>query len=124
MNALVLAEEFRGRLPSPDMFQHYEKVLSGSADRIMTMAEKEQAHRITWERRELEVESRIAFTGLIFGFTALLFLIGLAGYCAYIGNSTIAGLALGAATLGVVSKFVTHRWSQQEQEPKRKPANR
>lgn len=53
-------------------------------------------------------------TGLVFGFVSLLLLIGLAGYSAFIGNTTVAGFALGAATLGVVSKFITHRWGQQE----------
>ena len=34
-----------GPLPAPGMFQEYEKVLPGAADRIMAMAEKEANHR-------------------------------------------------------------------------------
>jgi|SaaInl7_200m_RNA_FD_contig_21_1784156_length_681_multi_9_in_0_out_0_1 hypothetical protein len=42
----VSIEETRhsGPLPSPDTLQKYEEVLSGLADRIMTMTETEQTH--------------------------------------------------------------------------------
>lgn len=34
-----------GPLPAPDTFEGYERILPGSADRILCMAEKEQAAR-------------------------------------------------------------------------------
>ncbi|MYB34987.1 MAG: DUF2335 domain-containing protein, partial [Gammaproteobacteria bacterium] len=30
-------------------FAHYDQILPGSADRILSLAEKEQAHRQKWE---------------------------------------------------------------------------
>lgn len=33
---------FSGPIPSPEILERYEKLLQGSADRILTMAEKEQ----------------------------------------------------------------------------------
>ena len=44
----------------------YEEVLSGSAERILTMAEAQQAHRIKWEEQNTEV-ARSAQQGAIRG---------------------------------------------------------
>lgn len=52
--ALLQSVSFRGPLPPPALYEHYEEVLSGSADRILRMAEKEQDHRISWEQSELK----------------------------------------------------------------------
>lgn len=37
--------EFSGPLPHPGILEGYEKILPGSADRILTMAEEEANHR-------------------------------------------------------------------------------
>ncbi len=50
--SVVEAAVFQGALPPPSMFGQYDQVLPGSADRIMAMAEKEQAHRIAWENSD------------------------------------------------------------------------
>lgn len=41
----VLGEMFSGPVPPPKMIEAFENVLSGSADRIFVMAEKEQHHQ-------------------------------------------------------------------------------
>jgi len=43
-------ETYAGPLPPPKLFEGYEQVLKGSADRILTMAEKEQSHRHSFEK--------------------------------------------------------------------------
>lgn len=63
-----------GPLPSPDVFAGYEKVLPGSADRIIKMAEKAQDHYQTMESRQLNYKAGLTFTGQLFAFS-----IGLAG---------------------------------------------
>ena len=47
--AVIESASFSGPLPPPTMFEGYESVLPGSADRILAMAEKEQQHRTEWE---------------------------------------------------------------------------
>lgn len=49
----VEVSSFEGPLPHPQIIYGYEKVVSGSADRIIKMAENNQAHRITWEKNAL-----------------------------------------------------------------------
>lgn len=46
-SSVVEAASFSGPLPPPSMYGEYERVLPGSADRIMGMTEREQAHRIS-----------------------------------------------------------------------------
>ena len=57
---------FTGPLPHPQILAMYEEVLSGSAERILTMAEAQQAHRIKWEAQNTEV-ARSAQQGAIRG---------------------------------------------------------
>ena len=46
-------EHFSGPIPPPGAMQGYEDVLSGSADRILSMAEFGQRHRASYENRGL-----------------------------------------------------------------------
>lgn len=45
-----------GPLPSPDVLAGYESIVSGAAERIICMAEKQQSSRIDLERRQLEAD--------------------------------------------------------------------
>jgi len=45
-----VSAEFSGPLPRPSVLQGYESVLSGAADRIISMAEKQSEHRKEMER--------------------------------------------------------------------------
>ncbi|GAA0594870.1 DUF2335 domain-containing protein [Caenispirillum bisanense] len=109
--ALVQSSSFRRPLPPPALLAHYEDILPGAADRIMTMAEAEQAHRIWWERRDMATASNTALGGLVLGFVALLALIGGAVYSIAIGSEVGAGLFLGVGVIGVIGRFLSHRWN-------------
>lgn len=43
--------QFSGPIPAPETIEHYDAVLPGSADRIVTMAEKQSDHRQKLENR-------------------------------------------------------------------------
>lgn len=47
--AAIQQSQYSGPLPPPALYQEFEKVLPGSAERILAMAEKEQSHRHEWE---------------------------------------------------------------------------
>jgi len=42
---VLQAASFSGPLPPPPMFREYEDVLPGAGDRILSMAERQAAHR-------------------------------------------------------------------------------
>lgn len=109
--AIVQSGSFRGPLPPPALFAHYDDVLPGAADRILRMAEAEQAHRIWWERRDMTTASTTAVGGMVLGFVALLSLIAGATYSIAIGSEVGAGLFLGVGVIGVIGRFLSHRWN-------------
>lgn len=90
------AASFKGPLPPPALFEHYEKALPGSADRILKLAENEQTHRHEWEHKALEAQKGDNKRGQTFGF-----IIGVIGLI-----STIACAALGKEPAAIASASI------------------
>lgn len=103
------AAAFSGPLPPPSMYAGYNEVLPGSAERILSMAEKEQEHRINWEDRALETTTREAALGQWLGFATGLACIASSIYLAMNGNQLVAGILAGVSVLGLVKKFIRGR---------------
>jgi len=69
LQALHVQEEyFQGPLPRPATLKEYEDILSGSADRIITMAEKQQQHRMEMEHAVIHSDIVMERLGLATGF--------------------------------------------------------
>ena len=66
-----------GPIPSPEEIGEYERILPGSADRLIKMAEKEQSHRHQIESRGQTHRVGITFVGQLFAF--LIGITGIAG---------------------------------------------
>ncbi len=64
----VIAQEFSGPIPPPNIIAGYEDVLPGTADRIIRMAEQQSKHRQTIQLLETKAEVRDSFLGVIFAF--------------------------------------------------------
>lgn len=100
--------QFSGPIPPPNIINEYEKILPGSADRILAMAEKQSKHRQTMEKMMIQAESRDSLLGILFGF-----LLGIGCVVAAIVMSivypssagVISGAVLGGA--GVTSIAIT-----------------
>lgn len=107
----VIAEvsPHHGPIPPPETFQAYDTILPGAADRILSMAEREQAHRMEWERTAIEAESRNSTLGLSLGITALLLLVAGALGALLLGSPTVAGLFVGTTALGLIPAFIRGR---------------
>lgn len=54
--AYAQAASFNGPLPPPILFEHYNQVLPGSAERILQLTENEQSHRQQWETSVLDAQ--------------------------------------------------------------------
>lgn len=67
----------QGPIPSPEIIAGYEKVLAGSADRIIKMAEKEQAHRHAVQLKRQTQLGSLTLVGQIFAF--LIGIVGVSG---------------------------------------------
>lgn len=66
--SIVQQEVFSGPIPHPRLLAEYERLLPGSMDRFMTMAEKQQDHRMKLEDKDLESQLKSNERGQIFGF--------------------------------------------------------
>lgn len=95
-----------GPLPPAEDLAKYEDVLPGSADRIMTMGEKEQDHRHALDITSVQAEIRYSNKGMYIGALLLIILIITAGYGAYIENSLLTASCLGVGVLSVIAGFL------------------
>lgn len=88
----LVAMSRSGPLPHPEELVKYEKILPGSADRIVKMAESEQRHRHEIENERNQAEIRDSGRGVHYAF-----ILGLAGI---IGGVVVA--LFGAPTAGSI----------------------
>ena len=93
-SAILLHQEsaYSGPIPPPAHIEHYERVLSGSANRIIRMAEEEQLHRIGQDNKN----SQLNLIGL---------LLGVAVYAITLGATAVATVVLGLI-IGLAIIFV------------------
>lgn len=95
-----------GPLPPPGEVAEYEKILPGSADRILTMAETEQRHRHEIENQESQAAIRDSGRGVIYAFIlGLVTIVG--GVILGSAGSPFAGAFISAIGVGsLVGTFI------------------
>ncbi|CUX82854.1 DUF2335 domain-containing protein [Roseibaca calidilacus] len=101
IRSIVQSAMYAGPLPPPQMLHQYEAVLPGMADRIMSMAEKEQAIR----SRD---NGWLVFNDFARVFGSVVVSLGLVGgaiYCAVIGQPAVA---IAFAASGLVPQIVKY----------------
>lgn len=113
---------FIGPIPPPDILEHYNNIVPGAADRILTMAENQSQHRLEIEKQvvlsNIEKEKRAQSCGLIIGISGIIgsVICILNGYPiagATLGSASIAGLA----TVFVVGKRMARKELAQKRDP-------
>ena len=118
--AIIEASFRTGPIPDPITLEQYNRVLPNAADRIVSMAEKEQEHRhrmqeklINAQVNDTQQEREERRLGQIFGLSIGVVSI-VAGSITAILASPIAGGFIGSAgVIGLVSVFVLGRREQQ-----------
>lgn len=66
--SVVQQEIFSGPIPHPHLLAEYEKLMPGSMDRFMRMAEQQQEHRMRLEYAAVNSQLKSNNRGQIFGF--------------------------------------------------------
>lgn len=108
--AKVMQSEFSGPIPPPSIIKEYEAILPGAAERIMSMAEMQSAHRQDMEREIISTESRDSLLGIICAF-----ILGIGCIVAAIvivvlvpeNAGAISGSILGVAGMGsIIATFI------------------
>lgn len=95
-----------GPYPPPELLRGYEDVLPGSADRIISMAEKQQQHRQELEKTTVVGASKRAWWGLWLGFVISLVVLGLGTLTILEGYPWAGGGVMGVDVVALAGVFV------------------
>lgn len=77
-------------LPNPEILEAYNYIVEGSASQILSMFEKEQAHRHRWEDSALKTHMISSLLGQVLGFFIAVAVFVSATIIGLYGDSTIA----------------------------------
>lgn len=114
-----------GPIPDPESFQKYEKVCPGSAERILSMAEKNGEHRRKCEETELKANinlNKASFWSFLIGKilgTLVTILCGIGAFILtwYEKSEVIAGILFGTPLVTIIG-FIVKSYSDKESNNK------
>lgn len=112
---VMRSEMYSGPIPPPEALARYEEVQPGAADRILTMAEKQQEHRMALETKAIGGQVDQSKRGQLFGFILVFVCIAVAVFFAvYFGMTAFAVTFLCVTMVSVVGLFVTGKMAVQK----------
>ncbi len=109
----IRREEYSGPLPQPAMLKGFEEIVPGAADRILSMAEREQAHRHAFLEEKLKQDGK-ELEGLLRAnkisqrqaFVLVLALIGAGCFLTYLDHTAVGMTIFGTTIISVASIFI------------------
>lgn len=118
MVQMTISRQHSGPLPSPEDFAGYEAAHPGTAERILSMAERAQAHRHKQEGRMVIGEFGLRLTGQIGAILSIVLLVVLVGYCAFVKQPLAASVV---AAIGATAAYFLHRNREVDERSEDKP---
>ncbi len=114
---------FSGPVPPPEQLAKYNQAFQNGAERVFQLAEKEQNHRHTLDKRDQELSEQLVKTdneikirdallrsrGQIFAFFLALFCICTSVLLAFYEHGTVAGIIGGTTVIGLAGIFITNK---------------
>lgn len=105
----TVAQEYSGPLPPPRMLEHYDTVQSGFADRIVSMAEKEQSHRHNLESLGVNGAIKKDSRGQNYALITSILLIAACVFLIYSGHEVSGSILGGGSLTGLAYIFISGR---------------
>ena len=113
---------YQGPVPDPEALKKYEQIQPGFANRLISMAEKEQQSRIQRQNKIIEAEkdeSKNYKRGQGFAFLSVILIVGLCAYGFFLGfqkESRDIGVAVivGLASIFITGRFLIKKKNQKE----------
>lgn len=113
----ILAQNWQGPIPPPGALEHVDRIVPGGADRLIRMAEQQQAHRIAMEASLIQSNIVDTSRGQIFGVVVALVAVVGAIYLAATGAPWQVPVALvSVPILGVVKALIDGRRGAQHDD--------
>ncbi|MCY4019448.1 MAG: DUF2335 domain-containing protein [Chloroflexi bacterium] len=117
---IVLHEQYLGPLAHPRIAAGYERLLPGSVDRILTMAEEQQRHRLKQEDRGQQAAIERDKRGMNRGFTLAMALMLVSALAIYLGSDLVGFGMVATSVVSLAGVFLySHHSTQQELREKR-----
>lgn len=110
--AQAAVESYSGPIPPPALFEQYEKILPGCAQRIMCMAENQQNHRIAIESQVVSSQQAIQKSGQKYAFWVAIIFAFVSGFCAFTGHDAVAATLGGTTVVSLVAAFIAGKHYQ------------
>jgi len=113
----VLEQSYSGPIPPPAFLKAYEEIVPGSANRILSMAEKNSDHSIQMDKEQISLAHRHLNNqqrGQNYTLICFVIVAGLSGYAIHKGYST-AGIAVliseivALAGVFICQKYIAHK---------------
>lgn len=120
--SILASRHHQGPLPTPEDLAHYNTIIPNGAERIMRMAEKEQAHRIELNKNEqvgkfeyLKAETALKSNGQWFAVGTILLFAILSGMFVYHAQYIYAFWIMTGSLVAIVAIFVTGKYIERNQ---------
>lgn len=110
----IRQESFSGPLPHPELMSKYEQIQPGFAERIISMAEHQQDHRIDCERKIIDGSMSETRRGQWLGFSVALLFLGAATALGLTGHDWLGGVLGGGTLVALVTVFVKNGHQKNE----------
>jgi uncharacterized membrane protein len=120
--ARVQGTVFQGPLPPPEILAGYDEVLPGAADRIVAMAEKNQAHRHALEAKVIPAGIASERLGQILAFVLYLATLGSGTYLVAEGKETIGVIQMLGTTATFAAIYIKGQRAKKRELQQKRPA--
>jgi len=97
---------FSGPIPPPEILDKYNSIIPNGAERIMSMAERQSAHRIMQEAKVISASSRDSFLGIVSGLIISTAAFIIAGFGFYLGHPVAAATICTVDLAAIVGVFI------------------
>ena len=111
---------FSGPLPPPQLLSQYNDVVPNGAERLMKMAEAQQAHRQDLEKTVVHGNVESEKRGQWMGLSISLVVIAAGTYLAATGHAITGGVFVGVDVVALASVFVFGKHVQRRELDKKK----
>lgn len=111
----VKRSSFSGPIPHPEILAGYNDAVKDGAERILSMAERQSAHRIGLEDHVIKEELKQSRRGQTLGFTLGIIGMVISAFMAYTGHETVATIFGSTTIVGLVTVFVVGRKMQEKE---------
>jgi uncharacterized membrane protein len=109
---------YQGIIPQSSEFKEYEHTLPGAADRILSLAEKQNRHRQKLELKAINTGVFQSVAGTLIGFAVSISCIVASVILALNGRETTASIIGGTTVIGLATTFVLGQKPQDKKQSK------